>query len=118
MGDAAVTTEREFLWGPLQTWQLVGGVIVSTAADSGSTPTTTLRKGLLMGIVTASKKWKQYSPTATDGSQVVQGILVQDYNTLDQSGTARDGAGRFLIRGMVKNAAVLNLDAVARSQMR
>lgn len=117
MGSPSESSENEFLWGNIESMRYESGVIVSTAADSGSTPTTTLRPGLLMGKVTASGKWIQYSPTATDGSDVAQGILRYGVNMLDTSGTAADKAGVFIIAGQVKNGSVYNLDALARRHL-
>ena len=118
MGSPSESTENEFLWGNREVAHYESGVIVSTAVDSGGTPATSnLRPGLLMGRVTASGKWKQYDPTATDGSEVAQGILRFGVNMLDAGGTARDKAGVFVIRGFAKNAAVYGLDLMARRQL-
>lgn len=117
MGSPSESTENEFLWGNRETAHYESGVIVSTAADSGSTPTTTLRPGLLMAKVTSSGKWKQYDPAATDGSEVAQGILRYGVNMLDTGGTAADKAGLMVIRGFAKNAKVYNLDYLARRHL-
>ena len=117
MGTPAETTEREFLCGVIGSWQHIGVVLVSTAVDAGMTPTTLLRRGLLLGKVTASGKYKQYDPTATDGSQVAAGILLDDTNMLDGTGTAADKAARMVWFGYVKAAQVYNLNALARRQL-
>ncbi len=117
MGSPSESTENEFLWGNRETAHFESGVIVSTAADAGSTPTTTLRAGLLMGQVTATKKWKQYNPAATDGSEVAQGILRNSVNMLDSAGSAADKSGLFVIKGFARTGSIYNLDALARRQM-
>jgi hypothetical protein len=117
MGTPSESTENEFLWGNRETAHYESGVIVSTTTDAGSSPTTTLRPGLLMGKVTASGKWGKYDPTATDGREVAQGILRFGVNMLDTGGTAADKAGVFVIKGFAKNGSVYNLDALARRQL-
>jgi hypothetical protein len=117
MGSPSESTENEFLWGNRETAHFESGVIVSTATDSGATPTTVLRPGLLMGKVTSSGKWKQYDPAATDGSEVAQGILRNGVNMLDTSGSAADKAGVFVVKGFVKNGSVYNLDYLARRHL-
>lgn len=118
MGTPAESTEREFLWGNRETLHLESGVIVSTAVDATNTPTTTLRRGRLMGIVTASGKWKQYDPAAVDGSEVAAGVLYEHRNMLNLStGSAQDTQGQFVVKGFVKAGQLLGLDALARRQM-
>lgn len=116
MGAESDSTENEFLWGNRETAHYESGVIVSTTTDSGSSPTSQLRPGLAMGKVTASGKWGQYDPTATDGREVFQGVLRLGVNMLDNTGTAADKAGIFVIGGFLKNGKVFNLDALARRQ--
>lgn len=44
------------------------------------TAATTYGAGFVVGKVTATGKWKLCSPTASDGSQVAAGVIVQDNN--------------------------------------
>jgi hypothetical protein len=106
--DLFLTAEREFRWGTynLGGLQFLPIVIVSTAVDTG-TPTTTLRKGLCMGKITSSGKYKEYSPTATDGSEIPIGFLLADVNMLDASATAVDRISVLLVAGPVLAAQVL-----------
>lgn len=118
MGTAQVSTEREFLWNtgglPIRT----AGVLVSTTIDAGNTPTTQLRRGLLLGIVTASGKLGVYDPAATDGRNVAQGVLDEAVNMLDlQTGSAADKWAMVVIGGPVKASQIIGLDAQARRQM-
>lgn len=88
---AQSTYEAELLWGGDESRiQVLRGTgrIVSTAVDAGNTPTTVLRKGLLLGKVTASGKLKQWDPDGTDGSQFVDSILPVELQMTDQYGTA------------------------------
>jgi hypothetical protein len=106
--DLYLTAEREFRWGTSSQGglQYLPIVIVSTAVDTG-TPTTTLRKGLCMGKITSSGKYKEYSPTATDGSEIPIGFLLADVNMLDASATAVDRVAVLLVAGPVRAAQVL-----------
>ena len=45
----------------------IGVVLVSTTTDSGNNPTTTLRRGLTLGKITASGKYAAYSDSGSDG---------------------------------------------------
>jgi len=118
MGTPVETTEGEFQWGEIATWQLMPIQIDSAAADAGSTPTTVLRRGLLMGQVTATQKFKQYNPTATDGTQVAVGALYMGRNLLDpNTAAAVDHVGVLVIAGRVKSGNLILLDEQARRQL-
>lgn len=119
MGDPVVSTESEFWTGRMEGYQIRGGTIVSTAVDSGNTPTSTIRRGLVMGTITASGKFKQYAATATDGSQIVTGILLWGRNMLDiRTGTAIDRPSELLIGGVVlKTSQLIGFDENARRQL-
>jgi hypothetical protein len=74
---AAFTQPRELFWGGDRTkiQVITRDTFVSGASrDAGSSPTTALRPGLLMGLITASNMAIQWDPTATDGSQNLFGI--------------------------------------------
>jgi hypothetical protein len=115
MGDPVESTEIEFTWGRPETQQQLGITIVSTAADATNTPTTTLRRGLIMGQITSTKKFKQYSATATDGTQNPIGFLMWGRNLLDpRTGTAGDRVGTLMVSGPIKTANVIGLDETAR----
>jgi hypothetical protein len=117
MGDAVVSTEREFTWGK-QEPVLITGVMSSAAVDAGNSPTTQLRRGLLVGQVTSSLKYKEYNPTGTDGSQIVAGVLFDNINMLNfRTGSAEDKRCVIMVGGNVKAAQLLLLDVQARQQM-
>lgn len=122
---ARETAESNFLWnrGAFAVFQN-GIVIDSACTDNGNSTTTQLRAGLLMGKITSSSKYTGWSPTATDGSQVVVGVLSSPQNMLDFNGSAADRIGVLVVGGCVKNAKLYsnnsgtNLDRQARQQMR
>lgn len=92
--------------------------IVSTAVDSTNTPTTDLRSGLVLGKVTSSGKWKQYDPTATDGSQQAQGVLLGGVRMMNVvSGVVEDKDGEVLVGGFLKAGQLIGLDSAARIQL-
>lgn len=109
-GQRAETTaqEREILWGSPQERQVLrgSGVLDSAAVDAGNTPTTTLRRGLLLGKVTASGKLKQYDADASDGTETVHSILDHDVSTLE-NGVATDQHVRVLVSAPVKASQLL-----------
>lgn len=118
--DASVeTAENEFTWGPNAPVPLVGGTIDSTAVDSGNTPTTTLRRGLVMGRIASTSKFVHYDPAATDGSQDPIGILFMTVNMYDSATAAtRDKQGVVLPWGFVKVGQLYGFDEYARGRLR
>lgn len=101
-------------------WQQVeeGGRIAAATIDAGSTPTSVLRPGLLLGKITATKLYTQYDPAATDGSQVAVGILEHAVNTVNPaSNTTWITFGRVVLRGYVRAGNLYGLDEQARRQL-
>jgi len=88
----------EFLMDGGRQGRQVGGIIMSTARDSGSTPTTTLRAGLVMGRITITDLWKEYDDGDSDGTNVARAILVKDVNLLNNAGTAVNSASTTMVR--------------------
>jgi len=94
-------------------------VLISGAArDSGASPTTRLRTGLVMGQIAASGKWAQYSATATDGTQVAKGVLLFDLTMVDIAATNQDRQGVVMVAGPVIANNLIGLDALARAQLK
>lgn len=115
---AAETFENEFTWGKALTRLIPGAQVSGAARDAGNTPTTVLRPGLLLGRIAASGLWKEYSATATDGSNYVEGVLMTGVRATDLDG---NNANRFvpvMVGGPVQAARLVGLDHVARNQMR
>jgi hypothetical protein len=88
----------------------------SAATDSGNSPATTLRGGMLLAIVDASGKAHTYSPDANDGRQIAVGVLEHPQDML-VAGTATDRFTQMLVHGLVKESELVNLDPRARQQL-
>ncbi len=112
---AAYTFANEFIWGGdasrLQILQ-AQAVIDGTARDAANSPATVLRPGLVMGQVAATKKWKQYDPAATDGSQVPAGILPVELLAVDPlTGADTDRVAPIVVSAPIRAANLLVLGA-------
>lgn len=110
--EAAPTWARHnfLLWAP--------GMISSAMVDPTNTPTTTCRPGLLLGKITASGLWTNYSPTATDGSQVAQGVLGVGLPMLDPfTSSTQAKTWGIIVGGPLQAANLIGLDAQARADM-
>lgn len=114
---ARETYEAEFRWGSQFQGVFANGIIDGSTVDSGNSPTYELRPGLLLGQVISSGKYKQYSPTATDGSEVASAILIEALRTTSFEGVATDRFYAVLVGGPVQASKILNLDLMARQQM-
>lgn len=114
---ADLTVERQAVWGGATWYLLKGTQIASGASDAGNTPTTQLRHGLLMGIVTATLVATNYAPAAADGSQFAAGFLWEQRNMLDTAGNATSRIGQIVCAGAVQASQLLLLDEQARRQM-
>lgn len=111
------TYEAEFRWGSQFQGVFANALIDGNSIDSGNTPTFQLRPGLLLGQVISTGKWKNYSPTAIDGSEVAAGVLIEGLRMLDFSNVAVDRFYAVLVGGPVQASKLINFDAMARQQM-
>lgn len=111
------TYEAEFRWGSEFQGVFSNGLIDGSTTDSGNSPTYELRPGLLLGQVITTGKYKNYSPTATDGTEVATAVLIEALRMQDFSGTATDRFYAVLVGGPVQGSKILNLDLMARQQM-
>ena len=109
-------TPSEFL---LDQHVIEKGVTIDKAArDSGHTGyTTTLRPGLVLGKISASGKYAQYDPSASDGSEVAVGILKEQVKVIDSDAVATDAAAVLVIHGRVKESALIGCDAAAKADL-
>lgn len=117
MGTVVETFESAFCWGPYPRYW-APGYIDSAAADPTNTPTWELRMGLVMGKKTATGTWTNYSATATDGSQVAQGVLpinLRMQDILTGVNLARNWG--IMVSGGVQASKLIGLDGQARAQM-
>lgn len=116
MTAASTTVERNAILARMLLLP-VGVVISSAARDSGSSPTTDLRHGLVLGKITSSGLYTNYSATATDGSQVAQGVLLEPRSVLSFDGTATNVVAPVLFAGYLKASELTGIDYLARRQL-
>jgi hypothetical protein len=114
---ARETYENEFRWGSQFQGVFANALVDGNTIDSGNSPTFELRPGLLLGQVISTGKYKQYNPSATDGTDVASAIIIEGLRTLDFSNIAQDRFYAVLVGGPVKAANVFGLDNNARQQM-
>jgi hypothetical protein len=106
--DSLVTRNVLFVSEGRPRVTLVPRVLSGAARDAGNTPTTTLRGGLLLGKITASGKLKEFDPAATDGSQNVYGVLLDDVRVVDELQQNQDQPqARIAVSGDVKASTLL-----------
>lgn len=114
---ARETYENEFQWGQQPLGVFANGLISGAARDTGNTPTYELRKGLLLGQIISTGLYTNYSPTATDGSEVAAAILLESIRVKDFEDNNVNKLYAVLVGGPVKASKIINLDLMARSQM-
>lgn len=112
------TYEAAINWGVDVSIVWWNGYIASTAADTTNSPTWRLRPGLVMGVITSSGQWTNYSATATDGSQVARGVLAYGMRMQDVlTGVNTTKYYAIGVGGRVQGANLIGLDQNARDQM-
>lgn len=115
---AVQSVENTFEWGPQTPWMSQGIQLLSTAVDAGSTPTTVLRRGLVLGRITATGLYREYLPANTDGSQFPVGILNDNVDMYDaRAGAVANRTAQMRIGGLVKPGSLYGFDENARVQM-
>lgn len=82
-------------------------MLAAGTVDAGSTPTTSLRAGLVLGRVASTGYYTQWSPTATDGSQKAMAVLIDPINMLGTAGSATVKLWNALFSGMLKTSKLL-----------
>lgn len=97
------TLENQFWLGKREEQFYFPTIIGGASRDVGNTSyTQILRSGLLMGIVTATKKLKEWNPTGTDGSERIFGVLDIPLN-MQRLGANQDRFMAYvLVRGIIK----------------
>lgn len=120
--DTAYSTyEQSFGWGPYpRVVYILPKQIDANAIDARFTGTTwRLAPGLVMGMVASTGKFKQYDPTATDGTQIAAGILMESYRMQDVfSGANVDKQAGMMVAGPVRAAGLGGLDQKARYDLK
>lgn len=114
---AQETFENHFRWGRDYAGLIVGGQLDGTARDSGNTPTTVLRPGLLLGQIASSGNLRDYGGNNTDGSDQVYGVLLSSFRMQDLDGNNTNRFVWVLAGGPVKAVQLLGLDEWARATM-
>ncbi len=120
--DTAYSTyETSFGWGPYpRVVYILPKEIDANAVDARFTGTTwRLGPGLVMGTISSSGNFTNYSPTATDGSQIASGILMESYRMQDifsGSNVAKQAA--MMVAGPVRAAGLGGLDQKARYDLK
>ena len=90
----------------------IGVLTLSTAVDDDHNPTTTIRRGMVLGKVTASGKYMEYEDADDpSGIGVARGILMEDIDMLDDTGTAADKDVNMLIHGYVDYSQLIGIDS-------
>lgn len=108
--------QNMFAWGRRELSIVYGIQLDGATRDSGASPTTVLRVGLALGIITGTKMWTDYDPTATDGSQICQGFLASPaIRMTDVDGNNQPKSVAAIVSGPVIASKLYNLDAQARA---
>lgn len=108
------TDEAVFTWEKPYNILYTNCYMDGAAADSGNSPTDILRPGLLLGRVTSTGKWKQWTPTATDGSEHIKGILAYALKMNEDSTATDRWIGWVIVSGPVKASQLLIPGAASR----
>lgn len=110
-GAAAYTSEREIIWGGDDMHIGIlrrNSVISGTARDAGNTPTTVLRRGLLLGKIAATGELAEWNAAATDGTANVAAILNNELRATDFDASNTDRAfGTLLKAPLIANTLLI-----------
>jgi hypothetical protein len=118
MGAVKETAETNIQWNAGRFMVFGSPEVLSGAArDSGNTPTTILRAGLVLGKIASSGKLAQYDPTATDGTQQAYAFMPFPMRMTDFDANDVDRTITPIIGGFVKASQVPNLDNKARADL-
>lgn len=104
------TYEADILWGgdesKIQVLRM-GATFSSAMVDAGNTPTSVIRKGLILGQITSSFKQVQWDATATDGSQNIDGVLGVELHMVDGLFTSVDRRAPLVISAPLRTKSLL-----------
>jgi hypothetical protein len=107
MHDERFTEEVQFLWGRWDQVEYVQAIVDKDTIDSGNTPTTQIRTGLAMGVITATGQFTQWNPYATDGSNYLVGFFIDEIDMSWLNGTTTERLSAIVVKGNVKADFVL-----------
>lgn len=89
----------------------VDATIDSTAVDSGATPTNIIRRGMILGRVTSSSKFKEWNPALNDGSEQLWAVNPHELRMVDNLGVASDRFAPLVVKAPLQAAKLLILGA-------
>jgi hypothetical protein len=113
IGTALQTVEGIVWWGRKEDQKVVNVFLDGATRDSANTPTDLLRPGLLLGKVTSTGKWTTWSPTATDGSQHIAGVLMYSQKMQAAGSDADRFMGYAIVGGTLKATGILQPGATS-----
>lgn len=116
VGSERSVSEREILWGADNArnsvlWQ--NSVVSSAARDAGSSPTSILRTGLLMGKITSTGELEEWDADTNDGTEVLCAVLDVELKMLDYDATAQDRVFRTIAARAPLKAGMLLIQGSA-----
>lgn len=111
------TFENHFRFGRDYAGLIVGALLDGTARDSGNTPSTVLRPGLVLGQISASGTWRDFGDNNTDGSDQASGVLLSSFRMTDLDNNNVQRFVWVLVGGPVKVTKLLGFTEQARAQM-
>ncbi len=118
VGTLEATTEVEPIWAAhLQNVITQGGNYSDTIRDTGQTPTTDIRAGMLLGALSADNKLTEWDPAATDGSQFLEGMLPVSIQAISLSGTAAPRVVSRIVQAQIKADWVLILGVALQTSI-
>lgn len=117
IGELVQSFEREICWGKWEQLRSTSIQIDASTIDPTNSPTTIVRPGLILGLIAATGKAKQYDPTAVDGSDIAVAILTQPFTMVNLLGTTQELFVNVLVGGPVKASMLYGLDVQARNQL-
>jgi hypothetical protein len=100
--QALETAENHFWWGRWENQIWASMILDGSSRDTGHSVDTVLRPGLLLGMVEATGKVKQWNPAATDGTQHLMGILGAGVTTQRMGINQDRWMGFVMVGGTVK----------------
>jgi hypothetical protein len=117
LGTTLVSDPSEIRFTDHGRESIIAIVIAAAAVDAENTPTTTLRKGLVLGKISESGKYKEYDAEAEDGSEVARVILDDQVDLLDDTGTPADTEALGAFRGDFIASALIGIDPAAKAAL-
>ena len=99
--------EAQVWWGRFEWQKIIPVMLLGSSLDAGNSPTDILRPGLLLGRITSTKKWTQWSPTAVDGSEHIAGVMLYDQKMTNNSTATDRWFGFAAIGGTLKAASLI-----------